>query len=179
MDPVKLKAIIEWEPPKTVKQVQAFLGFGNFYRRFIRDYSKIVRPLTELTKKDQPFLWTSDCQKAFDTLKKRFTEEPILQIPDPEKPFQIECDASKVATGAVLRQQGEDGLWHPCAYLSKSFTPAERNYQIYDRELLAIVRALEAWRHFLQGSPHPTEILSDHKNLTYFRTAQKLNRRQA
>ena len=179
MDPVKLKAIIEWEPPKTVKQVQAFLGFGNFYRRFIRDYSKIVRPLTELTKKDQPFLWTPECQKAFDTLKKRFTEEPILQIPDPEKPFQIECDASKVATGAVLRQQGEDGLWHPCAYLSKSFTPAERNYQIYDRELLAIVRALEAWRHFLQGSPHPAEILSDHKNLTYFRTAQKLNRRQA
>ena len=179
MDPVKLKAIIEWEPPKTVKQVQAFLGFGNFYRRFIRDYSKIVRPLTELTKKDQPFLWTPECQKAFDTLKKRFTEEPILQIPDPEKPFQIECDASKVATGAVLRQQGEDGLWHPCAYLSKSFTPAERNYQIYDRELLAIVRALEAWRHFLQGSPHPTEILSDHKNLTYFRTVQKLNRRQA
>ncbi|KAJ8475477.1 hypothetical protein ONZ51_g6534 [Trametes cubensis] len=144
MDPVKLKAIIEWEPPITVKQVQAFLGFSNFYRRFIRDYSKIVRPLTELTKKDQPFLWTPDCQKAFDTLKKRFTEEPILQIPDPEKPFQIECDASKVATGAVLRQQGEGGLWHPCAYLSKSFTPAERNYQIYDRELLAIVRALEA-----------------------------------
>ena len=179
MDPVKLKAIIEWEPPKTVKQVQAFLGFGNFYRRFIRDYSKIVRPLTELTKKDQPFLWTPECQKAFDTLKKRFTEEPILQIPDPEKPFQIECDASKVATGAVLRQQGEDGLWHPCSYLSKSFTPAERNYQIYDRELLAIVRAPEAWRHFLQGSPHPTEILSDHKNLTYFRTAQKLNCRQA
>ncbi|KAJ8455645.1 hypothetical protein ONZ51_g12371 [Trametes cubensis] len=179
MDPVKLKAIIEWEPPKTVKQVQAFLGFGNFYRRFIRDYSKIVRPLTELTKKDQPFLWTPECQKAFDTLKKWFTEEPILQIPDPEKPFQIECNASKVATDAALRQQGEDGLWHPCAYLSKSFTPAERNYQIYDRELLAIVRALEAWQHFLQGSPHPTEILSDHKNLTYFHTAQKLNRRQA
>ena len=107
------------------------------------------------------------------------TEELILQIPDLEKLFQIECNASKVATGAVLQQQGEDGRWHPCAYLSKSFTPAERNYQIYDRELLAIVRALKAWRHFLQGSPHPVEILSDHKNLTYFRTAQKLTRRQA
>ena len=179
MDPVKLKAIVEWETPKTVKQVQAFLGFGNFYRRFIRDYSKIVRPLTTLTKKEKPFLWDQECEVAFNGLKKRFTEEPILRIPDTDKPFQVECDASKIATGAVLRQQGPDGLWHPCAYLSKSFTPAERNYQIYDRELLAIIRALEAWRHFLQGSPHPTEIITDHKNLTYFKTAQKLNRRQA
>ena len=179
MDPIKLKAINDWEPPKTVKQVQAFLGFANFYRRFIRDYSKMVRPLTELTRKDTPFVWSQDCQTTFDTLKKWFIEEPILQIPNQDKPFQIECDASKVATGAVLRQQGPDGLWHPCAYLSRSFTQAERNYQIYDRELLAIIRALEAWRHFLQGSPHPVEVLSDHKNLTYFRTAQKLNRRQA
>ena len=132
MDPIKLKAINDWEPPKTVKQVQAFLGFANFYRRFIRDYSKMVRPLTELTRKDTPFVWSQDCQTTFDTLKKRFIEEPILQIPNQDKPFQIECDASKVATGAVLRQQGPDGLWHPCAYLSKSFTQAERNYQIYD-----------------------------------------------
>ena len=144
MDPTKLSAILEWDPPKTVKQVQSFLGFGNFYRRFIHNYSTIVRPLTELIKKGQDFNWTNKCEEAFQYLKKCFTEAPILRMPDPTEPFQIECDASKVATGAVLRQKGSDGLWHPCAYFSKSFTEAERNYQIYDRELLAIVRALEA-----------------------------------
>ena len=179
MDPVKLKAIHEWPSPKTVKQVQSFLGFGNFYRRFIRDYSTIAKPLTELTKKDKPWEWTPQCEQAFQELKLRFTKEPILQIPDPHAPFQLECDASGVATGAVLRQQDPNGIWHPCAYLSKSFNQAERNYQIYERELLSIIRAFEAWRHFLQGSPHPIEILTDHKNLTYFKSAQKVNRRQA
>ena len=100
-------------------------------------------------------------------------------MPDPTKPFQIECDASKVATGAVLHQKGEDNLWHPCTYLSKAFTATERNYQIYDRELLAIIRAFEAWRHYLDSAEQPVEVLSDHKNLTYFRSAQKLNRQQA
>ena len=133
----------------------------------------MAKPLTELTRKGQKFEWSQECQKAFDKLKAKFQEAPILQIPDVERPFQIECDASKVATGAVLRQLGTDGLWHPCAYLSKTFSEPERNYQIYDRELLAIIRALEAWRHYLQGAKHPVQILSDHKNLTYFRSAQK------
>lgn len=110
MDPVKLKAIAEWEPPRTVKQTQAFLGFGNFYRRFIRDYLKLAKPLTELTKKAQPFKWTMNCQEAFESLKQKFMEEPILQIPDPAKPFQVECDTSKIATGVILRQQGMDGI---------------------------------------------------------------------
>ena len=90
IDPVKLKAIHEWEQPRTVKQVQAFLGFENFYQRFIRDYSKIVRPLTELIKKDQAFKWTEQCEAAFQELKTRFTKEPILRISDPEQPLQIE-----------------------------------------------------------------------------------------
>lgn len=179
MDPIKLKAILDWQSPKTVKQVQAFLGFGNFYKHFIQDYSQVVRPLTDLTKKEVKFEWTPDCEAAFQELKTRFTSNPILQIPDPLKPFQVECDTSKVATGAVLRQQSPEGFWHPCAFLSKSFTEAEQNYQIYDRELLAIIRAFEAWRHFLQGSPHSVEILTDHKNLTYFKSAQKLNHCQA
>ena len=92
------------------------------------------------------------------------------------KPFTIESDASKFATGAVLRQKDRNGDWHPCGYISHSFTPTERNYEIYDRELLGIVRSLETWRHYLLGSTHPVMILSDHKNLTYFQTAQKLNR---
>lgn len=100
-------------------------------------------------------------------------------MPDKSKPFSVESDVSKFATGAVLRQADANGDLHPCAYLSKSFDAAQWNYKIYDRELLGIVRALEEWHHYLEGNPHPIEMLSDHKNLTYFRTAQKLNRRQA
>ncbi|ESK85562.1 reverse transcriptase-rnase h-integrase [Moniliophthora roreri MCA 2997] len=100
-------------------------------------------------------------------------------MPDTDKPFVIEADASKWATGAVLRQQESDGEWHPCGYLSKSFSPMERNYEIYDRKLLAITRALMEWRHYLMGGKYKVVVLSDHKNLTYFQSAQKLNRRQA
>ena len=100
-------------------------------------------------------------------------------MPNHTKPFQIECDASKYASGAVLTQLDSNGDRHPCAFISKTFSPTERNYEIYDRELLAIIRALEEWRHYIQGSSHTTTILSDHKNLTYYREARKLNRRQA
>jgi len=139
MDPGKLKGISEWPAPTTVKQVREFLGFGNFYRRFIRHYSEIAKPLNDLTKKDQKFLWTETCQNAFNELKKRFTEEPVLMMPDQTRPFQIECDASKYASGAVLTQTDTNGNRHPCAFISKTFTATERNYEIYDRELLAII----------------------------------------
>ena len=132
--------------------------------------------LNNLLKKDQKFAWTSICQKAFDKLKKQFTKEPVLMMPDHTRPFQIECDASKYASGAVLTQLDSNGDCHPCAFISKTFSPTERNYEIYDRELLAIIRALEEWRLYIQGSPHMTIILSNHKNLTYYCEAQKLNR---
>ncbi|ESK95209.1 hypothetical protein Moror_4032 [Moniliophthora roreri MCA 2997] len=179
MDPVKLAGIRDWKPPTTVRGVRSFLGFGNFYRKFIRRFSEIAKPLNELTKKDKKFEWTTKCQLAFDTLKEKFLSEPVLIMPDTEKPFLIECDASKWATGAVLRQQGTDGEWHPCGYISHSLTPTERNYEIYDREMFSIVRALMSWRHYLMGGKHPITILSDHKNLMFFKDAQKLNRRQA
>ena len=108
-------------------------------------------------------------------LKKRFTEAPVLLMPDKAKAFTVESDASKFATGAVLRQADINGDMHPCGYLSQSLDAAQRNYEIYDRELLGIVRALEEWRHYLEGNPYPVRVLSDHKNLEYFRTAQKLN----
>ena len=95
MDPGKLKGISEWPSPTTVKQTRGFLGFGNFYRCFIRHFSEIAKPLNDLLKKDRKFEWTPDCQKAFEELKKQFTEEPVLTMPDHTKPFQIECDASK------------------------------------------------------------------------------------
>ncbi|ESK95610.1 hypothetical protein Moror_12582 [Moniliophthora roreri MCA 2997] len=179
MDPIKLAGIAEWEPPQTVKGVRVFLGFGNFYRKFIGKYTQLTRPLNDLLQKNWKFKWTRECQIAFDLLKAKFLSEPILVMPDIDKPFIIEADASKWATGAVLRQKGTDGEWHPCGYLLKSLSPLERNYEIYDRELLAIYRALMEWRHYLMGGKFKVVILSDHKNLTYFQTAQKLNRRQA
>ena len=179
MDPGKLQGIRDWPSPTTVKQTRGFLGFGNFYRRFIWHFSELAKPLNELLKKDQKFEWTDKHQKAFDELKKRFTEEPVLMMPDHTKPFQIETDASKYATGAVLTQLDSNGDRHPVSFISKTLSPTERNYEIYDRELLAIIRALEEWRHYIQGSPHTTIVLSDHKNLTYYREAKKLNRRQA
>ena len=168
MDTGKLKGIRDWPTPTMVKEVRGFLGFGNFYRWFIRHYSNIAKPLNDTTKKDQPFNWTTDCQRAFDELKRRFTEEPVLIMPDQTKLFQIECDASKYASGAILTQIDGNGNRHPCAFISKTFSETKRNYEIYDRGLLAIIRALEEWQHYIQGSPHTTFILSDHKNLTYY-----------
>ena len=141
MDPGKLKGIQDWPAPTMVKQVRGFLIFGNFYRRFIQGFSEIAQPLNknELLKKDRKFEWTTECQQAFDDLKTCFTSEPVLIMPDQTKPFQIECNMSKYASGAVLTQLDSNGDRHPCAFISKVFSPAERNYEIYDRELLAII----------------------------------------
>ena len=139
----------------------------------------MAQPLNQLLKKDQPFIWTDEAQQAFDDMKKRFTEEPVLIMPDQTKPFQIECDASKWASGAILTQLDINGDRHPCAFISWTFSPTEQNYEIYNRELLSVIRALQEWHHYIQGSNHEMIIYSDHKNLTYFRMAQKLNRRQA
>ena len=121
--------------------------------------------MNELLQKDKDFLWTPESQKSFDNLKQRFITEPVLSMPDPEKPFQIEADASKYASGAVLSQKDEEEKRHPCAFISQSFSPAEQNYVIEERELLAILRALREWRHYIIGGKYPTTVLTDHKNL--------------
>ena len=179
MDPVKIDGVVGWKPPTCLKDVRSFLGFANFYRRFIPHFSDRARPLVDLTKKDVRWHWDDEQQKAFDDLKAEFVKAPVLKMPEEDKPFALETDASKFATGGVLRQQDNNGDWHPCGYISQSLNPAERNYEIYDRELLAIIRGLETWKHLLMGAAHPVQILCDHKNLGYWRTAQKLNRRQA
>ena len=179
MDPAKVQAVKEWPEPKNLKEVRGFIGFANFYRRFIEGFSKVCRPLHDLTKKDTPFVWGEDQQKAFQGLKDAFTSEPVLVMWDPEKETRLEVDASGFATGGVISQKADDGLWHPVAYRSESMAPAERNYEIYDREMLAIIRGLEDWRHFLEGLPQPFEIITDHQNLEYWKTAQDLSRRQA
>ena len=179
MDDAKLKGIAEWGTPTCLKHVRMFIGFCNFYRQFIPAFSDISRPLIDLTKKNSPFIWGPEQQNAFDTIKRKFSEKPVLRNPDPHQQFAIATDASLVATGAILLQKDDNGDYHPCSYLSESLGDAERNYQIYDRELLAIVRAIEHWRHFLLGSPHPVIVFTDHQNLTFFREAQNLTHRQA
>ena len=179
MDPVKLDGIAKWPSPTKVRDVQSFLGFANFYRRFIPNYSNIAQPLINLTKKNVPWTWDTPHNKAFSTLKSLFLSQPTLQLPNPSRPFALATDASKFASGAILLQTDSNGDWHPCSYLSQLFSPAERNYDIYDRELLAIIRALKTWCHYLHGSPFPVRVFTDHKNLTFFRSPQHLNRRQA
>ncbi|QRV73517.1 Retrotransposable element Tf2 protein [Ceratobasidium sp. AG-Ba] len=114
MEEEKIKAIMEWGTPRKIKEVQAFFGFVNFYRRFIAEFSKIARPLHDLTKKDTRFEWNQECQQAFEEIKKRVSQDPVLIHPDPDKPFILETDASGIAIGAILSQQGEDGLRMLC-----------------------------------------------------------------
>ena len=180
MDPKKVAGVLEWPTPSNKKEVQSFLGFINFYRRFIEGFSHIAQPLFDLTKEDSAFKWSSEEKSAFDILRDRITSALILALLDNSRPYRVEADSSDFATGAVLSQENpDDGKWHPVAFLSKSLSPVERNYEIHDKEMLAIVRALEEWRHFLKGTEHQFEIWMDHKNLKYFMTAKKLNQRQA
>src|SRR5690606_32676612 len=178
MDPKKVKDVLEWKTPQNVHDIQVFLGFANFYRRFIKNFSKVVAPITRLLKKDVPFVWNQDADNAFESLKKAFTSDPILKHFDPTKPCYIETDASKEAIGAICSQKDNNGIMHPIAFYSRSLTPAERNYHIHDQELLAIIEAFEHWRHYLIYSEHTTRVFTDHKNLLYFTTKQNLNSRQ-
>jgi hypothetical protein len=138
MDPVKLSGIRDWPTPTTVKQVWGFIGFANFHRWFIKKFSKLILPLNNLLRKDAKFDWNNQCQEAFETMKGWFLQEPMLMMPDHSKPFQIESDASKYASGAVLTQMDINGDRHPVAFLSKTFTDTEHRYEIYDRELLGL-----------------------------------------
>jgi len=180
MDPVKVVGVREWPTPENKTDVQAFLDFVNFYHRFIRDFSAKARPLFDLTRSEQVWTWSGREQTVFEDLKMAVTTALVLMSPQDSEPFWVEADSSDFATGAVLSQQSTaDGKWHPIAFYSKSLFSMERNYEIHDKEMLAIIRALKEWRHFLEGATHPVEIWTNHKNLEYFMTAKKLNRRQA
>ena len=138
--------------PQTVTQVRSFLGFCNYYRRFISHFAEICEPLQQLTRKTTPWEWTVERHSVFENLKAIFLSRPVLLIPDYTKPFVIEADASLFATGAVLLQHDSNADEHPVGYISNSLNNAERNYQVYDRELLAILRALRQWRNYVQSS---------------------------
>uniref|UniRef100_A0A8C1MA50 Gypsy retrotransposon integrase-like protein 1 n=2 Tax=Cyprinus carpio TaxID=7962 RepID=A0A8C1MA50_CYPCA len=181
MDDSKVSAVLKWPEPQTLKELQRFLGFANFYRRFIRNFSTVVSPLTSMIKKGTHRLtWSEAPRQAFKELKERFVTAPILHHPDPSLPFLVEVDASNTGIGAVLSQRpGPQEKLHPCAFYSRKLNPAERNYDVGDRELLAMKAAFEEWRHWLEGAIHPFTVFTDHKNLEYLRSAKRLNPRQA
>jgi hypothetical protein len=179
MDPDKIKTVIEWPTPTCVTDIQAFLGFSNFYRRFIKDFSTIIAPLVNLTRKDVPFQWSQTCQLAMDALKKAFSTAPVLRPFDWTKDVILETDASDYVSAGVLSQYDDVGVLHPVAFFSKKHSAAECNYEIYDKELLAIIRCFEEWRPELEGASSPIKVMSDHRNLEYFMSTKMLNRRQA
>ena len=174
MEKQKVDGIADWPPPENVTQVRSFTGFCNYYRKFISHYADICQPLNELLRKETKWEWTPKQHEAFERLKAEFLKQPVLMIPDYSKRFIIEADASLFASGAVLLQEDSNGEEHPLGFLSTSFNTTERNYQVYDRELFAIIRALREWRHYVQGSSFLTEVRTDHANLTYYRSPQRL-----
>ncbi|KAF8752648.1 hypothetical protein RHS01_07613 [Rhizoctonia solani] len=158
MDQKKIEAVTSWPQPKTVRQVQAFLGFVNYLRRFIPNFSLVARPLHNLTKKETPWSWNTLEEQAFQELKVLVTKAPVLIHSNPNLPYYLETDASGVAMGAILSQCGEDNRLHPVAYMSKSFSSAKANYDTHDKELLAIIKALEEWRIFLEAMDRPIQV---------------------
>lgn len=159
VDPGKIQAVTEWPVPRDVKELRGFLGLTGYYRRFVKDYGLIARPLTDLTKKNG-FKWNFEAEAAFNKLKTALTSVPVLQMPDFHKSFTVECDASSAGVGAILLQSG-----HPVAFFSKGFSFSNRFKSTYDRELLALVLALQKWKHYLLGRHF--FVKSDHCSLRY------------
>jgi hypothetical protein len=181
-DPEKAKAIVDWPRPASVKEVQQLLGLWNFYRRFIPGYAAIVAPITDLLKgKSKEIRWLEAQAAAFVKITVLFTsgKTPILRHYDPSRPALVETDASDFAIAGILSQKFEDGKLHPVDFISRKLSQPELNYDVFDKQMLAIVFSLRKWSYFLQGAEHKTIVYSDHQNLTYFKTAVSLNRRQA
>ncbi|QRW15820.1 Retrotransposable element Tf2 protein [Rhizoctonia solani] len=179
MDQKKIKAVTSWPQPKTVKQVQAFLGFVNYLQQFIPNFSLVARPLHNLTRKESPWTWGNQEEEAFQELKTLVTRSLVLIHSNPALPYYLETDALGVAMGAILSQRGSDNWLHPIAYMSKSFSGAKANYDTHDKELLAIIKALEEWRIFLEATNKPVQVFTNHRNLEYWMQARTFNRQHA
>jgi len=179
MEEEKVEGVLNWPVPKTVRDIRKFLGLANYYRQFIKNFAILAKPLNMLTRKEEKWKWEEAQQKAFEQLKGIFTARPLLVAPNLNKEFRVEADASNFATEGVLSIKCDDNKWRPVAYILKSLHETEHNYEIHDKEMLAVIQCLEAWRHFLEGTKGKFEIWSDHKNLEYFMSNQKLNRQQA
>jgi hypothetical protein len=174
----KVEAVRLWETPKNLKDVQRFLGFANFYRRFIKNVLGVARPITDLTQnKGLDFHWGPTQMVAFQQLKDAFTSTPILKHFDLSLQVTIETDASNFAIGCILSQK-HNGRLHPVAFHSRKMEPAEKNYDIHDKELLALVEAFKHRRPYCHGARFPILVFTDHQNLRYFTTSKVLNQRQ-
>ena len=174
MDPVKVNGVKNWKRPTTLQELRAFLGFLNFYRMYIRNFSMLATPLNALIAqcaKGGRFHWEPEHESAFQALIDAVCTAPVLHQPRFNDPFIIDCDASAYTVGAVLQQGGEKGKLHPVAFLSRTLDTTQRNWDIYDKELFAVIHALETWRPYLVGSAHKILINTDHNNLTYFKVA--------
>ena len=178
VDPVKTAAIWKWQLPENLKGIQEFMGFCNFYRRFIEGFSRTAKPLYNLTKKGISWEWRQKEQNAFNKLRRKLCSTPVLTYCEPGRKLMIKMDTSKYISSGILSQQEEDGTWKLIAYRSKTMEPAECNYDVHANELLAIVQALPEWRRYIQGSQKQVEILTDHKNLVPFTTTKVLTDRQ-
>ncbi|KAL0550001.1 hypothetical protein IC582_014497 [Cucumis melo] len=171
VDPAKIEAVTGWTRPSTVSEVRSFLGLAGYYRRFVENFSRIATPLTQLTRKGAPFVWSKACEDSFQNLKQKLVTAPVLTVPDGSGSFVIYSDASKKGLGCVLMQQGK-----VVAYASRQLKSHEQNYPTHDLELAAVVFALKIWRHYLYGEK--IQIFTDHKSLKYFFTQKELNMRQ-
>ena len=172
--PEKVKAIVEWPQPQSVRDVRSFLGLASFYRRFIKQFSRKARPLTDLTRDNVMWQWNEREQNAFNELKRSLVVAPVLKIPDFDLPFVVTTDASLVSVGAILEQDFGQGL-QPVAYESRKLNPAETRYSAYERELLGIVWAIGKWRHYLEGKHFIVQ--TDHSSLRHLPNQPSVNRR--
>jgi ribonuclease HI len=171
VDPTKVQEVMDWKPPTSVHQIRNFLGLAGYYRRFIPDFSKIAKPMTELLKKEIKFRWDDKCEEAFHTLRKLLTTAPVLAQPDNTQPFDVYRDASGTGLGCVLMQNNQ-----VIAYASRALRNHEKNYPTHDLELAAVIHALKIWRHHLMGAK--CNIYTDRKSLKYIFTQADLNMRQ-
>lgn len=172
VDPRKSAVVRDWATPLTVPALRSFLGLSNYFRRFIQGYSSMVSPLINLTRDSTVWLWSDECQRAFQAVKHSLEQSTVLRPPDFSKPFEVIADASLNGIGAVLLQEG-----YPLAFYSRKFIPAEKNYTTGDQELLAAVEAMKEWRCYLEGSE--VTLVTDHQPLTYLASQPTLSRRQA
>ena len=173
MDPVKVQGIADWPTPLTVKDVRSFLGFCNFYRVFIKNFSDIAYPLNNLMRKNEQFIWTDKRNNAFLELKRICSNYPILHTPDWTKQFVMETNASGYTLGVVIAQEFEDGIY-PIAFHSRSLLPAEMNYNAYDKELAGVIFGFKCGHLLFLGATHAIRICTDHKNLQYFCGPRKI-----
>ncbi len=178
MNSRKVQAVVDWPTLNNLTQMQFFIGFCNFYRRFIKDFSKIVRSMVRLTQKEVIFEWNEACQTAFDHMKRRMTEAFILRHFDQTRDFILEIDSFDYVNGGVLSQYDDEGVLHSIAFYSKNMSSAECNYEIYDKELLVIIRAFEHWRLELELTDISIKVFIDHQALTSLMEDKELSRRQ-